>query len=81
MEPSGGRVGVAFDNALAETVNGLYKKEVIRSRASWRTIDEVEMGTLKCVDWFNHRCLLEPIGKALPAEAEKAFDENPEHTR
>ena len=76
MEPSVGSVSVAFDNDLAETVNGLYKKEVIRSRASWRTIDEVEMGTLKWVDWFNHRRLLEPIGNILPAEAEKAFDEN-----
>ena len=71
-EPSVGSVGDAYDNALAETINGLYKTEVIRRRASWRTIDEVEIETLKWVDWFNHQRLLEPIGNIPPAEAEEA---------
>ena len=76
IEPSVGSVGDAYDNALAETINGLYKTEVIRSRKSWRTIDEVEMETLKWVDWFNNRRLLEPIGNIPPAEAEEAFYAN-----
>jgi len=76
IEPSVGSVGDAYDNALAETINGLYKTEVIRRRPSWRTIDEVEMETLKWVDWFNHRRLLEPIGNIPPAEAEEAFYAN-----
>ena len=76
IEPSVGSVGDAYDNALAETINGLYKTEVIRRRASWRTTDEVELETLKWVDWFNHRRLLEPIGNIPPAEAEEAFYAN-----
>ena len=76
IEPSVGSVGDAYDNALAETINGLYKTEVIRRRKSWRTIDEVEMETLKWVDWFNNRRLLEPIGNIPPAEAEEAFYAN-----
>ena len=76
IEPSVGSVGDAYDNALAETINGLYKTEVIRRRKSWRTIDEVEMETLKGVDWFNNRRLLEPIGNIPPAEAEEAFYAN-----
>ncbi|OIQ70389.1 hypothetical protein GALL_479980 [mine drainage metagenome] len=59
--------------ALAETINGLYKTEVIRRRSSWKTMEEVELETLKWVDWFNHRCLLEPIGNIPPAEAEEVF--------
>ena len=62
VEPSVGSVGDAYDNALAETINGLYKTEITRRRKSWRTIDEVEMETLKWVDWFNNRRLLRPIG-------------------
>jgi transposase InsO family protein len=54
IEPSVGSVGDAYDNALAETINGLYKTEVIRRRAWWHTIDEVELVTLKWVDWFNN---------------------------
>ena len=76
IEPSVGSVGDAYDNALAETINGLYKTEVIRRRKSWRTVDEVELETLKWVNWFNHRRLLEPIGNIPPAEAEEAFYAN-----
>src|SRR5690554_6409865 len=61
LEPSVGSVGDSYDNALAETINGLYKAEVIHRRASWRTRDEVEWATLNWVDWFNNRRLLEPI--------------------
>ncbi len=61
-EPSVGSVGDAYDNALAETIIGLYKTEVIHHRGPWRQIDAVEYATLEWVDWFNHRRLLEPIG-------------------
>ena len=73
IEPSVGSVGDAYDNALAETINGLYKTEVIRRRSSWKTMEDVEMETLKWVDWFNHRRLLEPIGNIPPAEAEENY--------
>ena len=76
IEPSVGSVGDAYDNALAETINGLYKTEVIRRRSSWKTMEEVELETLKWVDWFNHRRLLEPIGNIPPAEAEEVFYAN-----
>ena len=76
IEPSVGSVGDAYDNALAETINGLHKTEVIRRQASWRSIDEVELETLKWVDGFNLRRLLEPIGNIPPAEAEEAFYAN-----
>lgn len=76
IEPSVGSVGDAYDNALAETINGLYKTEVIRRRRSWKTMDAVEIETLKWVDWFNHRRLLEPIGNIPPAEAEETFYAN-----
>jgi putative transposase len=66
-------MGDAYDNALAETINGLYKTEVIRRRSSWKTMEEVEMETLKWVDWFNNRRLLEPIGNIPPAEAEENY--------
>ena len=55
---------------MAETINGLYKTEVIRRRRPWRTLEAVEFATLEWVDWFNHRRLLEPIGNIPPAEAE-----------
>ena len=61
------------DNALAETVNGLYKAELIWRRGPWRTIEAVELATLEWVDWFNHRRLLEPIGHIPPAEAEANY--------
>ncbi len=73
IEPSVGSVGDSYDNALAETINGLYKAEVIHRKSSWRSIDDVEMATLKWVDWFNNRRLLEPIGNIPPAEAEELY--------
>ena len=73
IEPSVGSVGDSFDNALAETINGLYKTEVIRRRGPWRTLEAVEFATLEWVDWFNHRRLLEPIGNIPPAEAEARY--------
>lgn len=73
IEPSVGSVGDSYDNALAETVNGLYKAELIHRRNSWKSIEEVELATLAWVDWFNHRRLLEPIGNIPPAEAEANY--------
>jgi transposase InsO family protein len=73
LEPSVGSVGDSYDNALAETVIGLYKTEVIRRRSPWRSLVAVELATLEWVDWFNRRRLLEPIGNVPPAEAEAAF--------
>jgi len=73
IEPSVGSVGDSYDNALAETINGLYKTEVIRQQGPWRTIEDVEFATLKWVDWFNHRRLLEPIGNIPPAECEFVY--------
>jgi putative transposase len=68
-----GSVGDSYDNALAESINGLYKAEVIHRRGPWRNIESVEFATLEWVDWFNHRRLLEPIGNIPPAEAEANF--------
>ena len=65
----------ATDNALAETINGLYKTEVIRRRGPWRNIDAVEYATLDWVDWFNNKRLLESIGNIAPAELEKTYYE------
>ena len=59
--------------AVAETINGLYKTEVIRRRGPWRSLEAVEFATLEWVDWFNNRRLLEPIGNMPPAEAEARF--------
>ncbi|WP_234732466.1 IS3 family transposase, partial [Acidocella facilis] len=73
IEPSVGSVGDSYDNALAETINGLYKAEVIHRRGSWRSFEEIEYATLKWVDWFNHRRIMEPIGYMSPAEAEKRY--------
>jgi len=73
IESSVGSVGDSYDNALAETINGLYKTEVIRKRGPWKTIDEVEYATLEWVDWFNHRRILEPIGNIPPAEYELMY--------
>ena len=73
VESSVGSTGDSYDNALAETINGLYKTEVIRRRGPWRNIDAVEYATLAWVDWFNHRRLLEPIGNIPPAELEAAY--------
>lgn len=73
VEPSVGSVGDSYDNALAETINGLYKTEVIRRRGPWRPLEAVEFATLEWVDGFNHRRLLEPIGNIPPAEAEARY--------
>ncbi len=72
IEPSVGSVGDSYDNALAETVIGLFKTEVT-NRRSWRSREEVEWETLDWVDWYNHRRLLGSIGNIPPAEAEAAF--------
>ena len=73
IEPSVGSVGDSYDNALAETINGLYKAEVIHRRGPWCNMEAVEYETLKWVDWFNNRRLLEPIGNIPPAEAEERY--------
>jgi len=71
-----GSVGDSYDNALAETINGLYKTEVIRKRGPWRSVDAVEYATLEWVDWFNNRRLLAPIGDIPPAEYEAMYYQN-----
>ncbi len=73
IAPSVGRVGDSYDNALAETINGLYKTRAIRQQGPWRNIEEVEFATLTWVDWFNNRRLLEPIGNMPPAELENEY--------
>ena len=73
IEPSVGSVGDSYDNALAETINGLYKAEVIHRRGPWCNFEAVEFATLEWVNWFNNRRLLEPIGNIPPAEAEKHY--------
>jgi len=73
IAPSVGSVGDSYDNALAETVIGLFKTEVIRRRGPWRNLEAVEFATLEWVDWFNTRRLLEPIGNMPPAEAERRY--------
>lgn len=73
IEPSVGSVGDSYDNALAETVIGLFKTEVIHRRGPWRSLEGVEYATLEWVDWYNARRLLEPIGNIPPAEAEARY--------
>ena len=73
IEPSVGSKGDRYDNALAETINGLYKTELIHRRAPWKSREAVEMATLEWVSWFNHRRLLSSIGYVPPAEAEAAY--------
>jgi transposase InsO family protein len=73
IEPSVGSVGDSYDNALAETIFGLFKTEVIRPNGPWRSLEEVEFATLEWVDWFNNRRLLEPIGDIPPAEFEAMY--------
>jgi transposase InsO family protein len=73
IEASVGSVGDSYDNAMAETIIGLFKTEVIYARGPWRTMDAVEYATLEWVDWFNHRRLLEPIGHVPPAEFEQQY--------
>ena len=76
-----GSRGDSYDNALAETIFGLYKTELIRRRGPWKGIDDVEYSTLEWVDWFNHRRLLEPVGDVPPAEFEATYrrKEDPSH--
>ena len=73
IEPSVGSTGDSYDNALAETINGLYKAEIIHRRGPWKTREAVELATLEWVAWFNHHRLLEPIGYIPPAEAEESY--------
>jgi putative transposase len=80
VEPSVGSVGDSYDNALAETIIGLYKAEVIHHRGPWRQLDDVEYATLEWVDWFNHRRLLTSIGNLPPAELELMYDRQQEES-
>ncbi len=73
INPSVGNTGSAYDNALAETINGLYKTELIHRRAPWKTKAAVELATLEWVSWFNHQRLLGSIGDVPPAEAEERY--------
>ncbi|GAB3359419.1 hypothetical protein GCM10027395_03830 [Giesbergeria sinuosa] len=73
IQPSVGSKGDSYDNALAETINGLYKAELIHRRAAWKTRQSVELATLEWVHWFNHVRLLTPIGGIPPAEAEANY--------
>ena len=73
LVPSVGSIGDSYDNALAETINGLYKAEVIHRRGPWRSLEAVEFATLEWVDWFNHRRLLSSIDNVPPAEAEATY--------
>jgi len=73
IEPSVGSKGDSYDNALAETINGLYKAELIHRRAPWKTREAVELATLEWVSWFNHHRLLAPLGYIPPAEAEANY--------
>ena len=73
ITPSAGSVGDSYDNALAETINGVFKAEVIHRRGPWRSFEAVEYATLEWVDWCNNRRLLEPLGTIPPAEAEANF--------
>ena len=73
IEPSVGSVGDSYDNALVETIIGLYKTELIRQRGPWKNIDDVEYATLEWINWFKHRRLFQPIGDVPPAEFEMAY--------
>jgi transposase InsO family protein len=78
IEPSVGSIGDSYDNALAETVNGLFKTEIIYPNGPWRNLEEVEFATLEWVDWFNNRRLLGPIGDIPPVEFEQMYYERSE---
>ena len=73
IEPSVGSKGDSYDNALAETINGLYKAEVIHRRGPWKTKQAVELATLEWVAWFNHHRLMGPLGYVPPAEYEANY--------
>ena len=79
IEPSVGSKGDSYDNALAETINGLYKAELIHRRGPWKSMESVELATLEWVAWFNHQRLLEPLGYVPPAEAEADYYRQLEH--
>ncbi len=68
-----GSKGDSYDNALAETINGLYKAELIHRRGPWKTMESVELATLEWVSWFNHQRLMEPLGYIPPAEIEASY--------
>ena len=80
IEPSVGSVGDSYDNALAETIIGLFKTEVIYKRGPWRGLEHVEFATLDWVDWFNNQRLMEPLGYIPPAEAEAAYYQQQEES-
>ena len=73
VAPSVGSKGDSYDNALAETINGLYKAEIIHRRGPWKTRESVELATLEWVSWFNHQRLMGPLGHIPPAEAEANY--------
>jgi transposase InsO family protein len=73
VDASVGSIGDSYDNAMAETIIGLFKAEVIHARGPWRSLDAVEYAVLEWVDWFNNRRLLEPIGHVPPAEFEQEY--------
>ena len=73
IEPSVGSRGDSYDNVLAETINGLYKAEVIHRRGPWKSRESVEMATLEWVAWYNHKRLMQPLGYIPPAEAEANY--------
>ncbi len=73
IAPSVGSTGDSYDNALAETINGLYKAELIHRRGPWKTRESVELATLEWVSWFNHQRLMGPLGHIPPAEAEANY--------
>ncbi len=79
IEPSVGSVGYSHDNALAESIDGLYKAEVFHRRGPWRSLEAVELATLEWMDWYTHRGLLVPIGNIPPAEAEALYYAAPEN--
>ena len=75
IESSVGSTGDSYDNAMAESIIGLYKTETIWPRGPWKNLDEVEYATLEWVDWYNNKRLLEPIGNIPPVEYEAAYYE------
>ena len=76
IEPSVGSKGDSYDNALAESIIGLFKTEMIRRNGPWRNLEDVEFATLEWVWWFNHHRLLEPIGYVPPVEREQEYYRN-----
>ena len=75
IEPSVGSTGDSYDNAMAETINGLYKTELVHKLGAWKTVEALEWETLKWVSWFNQQRLLEPIGNIPPAEFEALYEQ------